>query len=237
VTGAGPYAFSFSPQDKPDLESFQVLAYLSPTGNWADNTVAARFTIPKAVTSSPVAPTPVRDVQVGTSNFLIEAYFRTEPRRTRGVLIEKVAEAGYSLTINAAGGVTFAVRGTNAGAVLDSVAQVNDGNWHHVIAEANRPGETLTLYVDGRPDATGPGIGPDVSLACDADLHVGGTPCGRYLSGALDFLRISLGTLADAKTSIEELYAWQFDGPFLRDFAGNEPAGLRRDAGALESRE
>jgi hypothetical protein len=237
ATEAGPYAFSFNPQDKPDLESFQVLAYLSPTGNWADNTAAARFTIPKAGTPSPVAPTPVRDAQVGTSNFLIEAYFRTESRTTRGVLIEKVAEAGYSLTINAAGGVTFAVRGTNAGAVLDSVAQVNDGNWHHVIAEANRPGETLTLYVNGRLDATGPGIGPDVSLASDADLHVGGTPRGRCLSGALEFLRISLGTLADAKTSIEELYAWQFDGPFLRDFVGNKPVGVRRDAGALESRE
>ena len=47
-------------------------------------------------------------------------------------------------------------------------------------------------------------------------------------------MRIALGTLADARTTIEELYAWQFDGPFLRDFTGREPTGARRDAGAIE---
>jgi hypothetical protein len=151
--------------------------------------------------------------------------------------MEKMAQAGYSLTINAAGGVTFVARGAHDNGALGSAAQVNDGNWHHVVAEADRPGETLILYVDGRLDATGPGIGPNVSVASDADLYVGGTPRGRCLSGTLDFLRISLGTLADAKTSIEELYTWQFDGPFLRDFVGNEPVGVRRDAGALESRQ
>ena len=237
VTGEGPYVFSFNPQDKPDLESFQVLVYLSPTGSWSDNTAVARFTIPKAGTFGPGEPSPVRDAQVGTSSFLVEVCFTTEPGAVDAVLMEKMAQAGYSLTLNTGGGVTFTVKGSDAHAVIDSVTRINDGNWHHVIAEADRPGETLTLYVDGRLDATGPGVGPDVSLAGAADLYVGGTPGGRCLSGTLDFLRISLGTLADARTSIEELYAWQFDGPFLRDFVGNEPAGLRRDAGALERRE
>ena len=237
VAGAGPYAFSFNPQDKPDLESFQVLVYLSPTGDWADNTAVARFTIPKAVTTSPAEPAPVRNAQVATSNFLIEAYFRTESGTAGAVVTEKMARAGYSLTINAAGGVAFALRGADAAAALDSVTRINDGKWHHVIAEADRAGETLTLYVDGRLDAAGPGVGSEVSLANEADLYIGGTPGGRYLSGTLEFLRLSLGTLADAKTNIDEVYAWQFDGPFLRDFAGCEPAALRRDAGALEHRE
>jgi hypothetical protein len=39
--------------------------------------------------------------------------------------------------------------------------------------------------------------------------------------------------LEDAQTDIAELYEWQTNGPFLRDFRGNEPTG-RRDAGALE---
>ncbi|MCL4181624.1 MAG: hypothetical protein KJ072_28290 [Verrucomicrobia bacterium] len=64
-----------------------------------------------------------------------------------------------------------------------------------------------------------------VSLANDGDLHVGGTPDGRYLNGAL----------ADADTTIEGLYAWQFDGPFLRDFAGRRPFDARRTAGAIEA--
>jgi len=45
---------------------------------------------------------------------------------------------------------------------------------------------------------------------------------------------VSRGTLADAQTSIEELYAWQFDGPQLRDFNGRNFTGARRDAGAIE---
>lgn len=33
----------------------------------------------------------------------------------------------------------------------------------------------------------------------------------------------------------QELYAWEFDGPFLRDFTGRKPAGARRNAGAIEN--
>ena len=61
---------------------------------------------------------------------------------------------------------------------------------------------------------------------------MGGTPEGRYLDGTLDFLRIAQGTLFDADTTIEELYAWEFDGPHMRDFTGRKPNGAR-SAGAI----
>ncbi|NLT77748.1 MAG: hypothetical protein GXX98_14590, partial [Planctomycetes bacterium] len=67
------------------------------------------------------------------------------------------------------------------------------------------------------------------------DLYVGGRPDGDHLSGAMEFLRIAHGTLADAHTTIEELYAWQFDGPARRDMRGADPEGQGRDAGAIES--
>jgi hypothetical protein len=44
-----------------------------------------------------------------------------------------------------------------------------------VIAEADRDARTLVLYVDGKRDSAGPGIGP-VSLANEGDLYVGGSP-------------------------------------------------------------
>jgi hypothetical protein len=56
----------------------------------------------------------------------------------------------------------------------------------------------------------------------------------RRLACTIDFLRVSLGTLADARTTIDELSAWQFAGPQFRDLAGREPVGGARDAGALE---
>jgi hypothetical protein len=73
----------------------------------------------------------------------------------------------------------------------------------------------------------------DVSLSNTGDFYVGRSALGNYFAGALDFLRVSRGTLADARTTIGELYEWQFNGPFLRDFFGNDPVG-QRDAGAME---
>ena len=118
---------------------------------------------------------------------------------------------------------------------MRSKARINDGRWHHVIAEADRASGRLTLYINGREDRRGSAIEQGIPLSNQADLFVGGTLSGDYLKGALDFLRIGLGTLADSRTDIDELVAWQFRGPFLKDFAGNEPAG-KRDAGALEKR-
>ena len=58
---------------------------------------------------------------------------------------------------------------------------------------------------------------------------------GKELKGAVDFLRICRSTLAESRTTIAELYTWEFDGPHLKDFAGNVPVG-KRDAGALEGK-
>ena len=100
-------------------------------------------------------------------------------------------------------------------------------------AECDRDLRTLVLYINGKKNVEAPGIGSSVSLSNSSDLFVGGTPGRDFFHGTFEFLRISLGTLKDAKTDIDELYAWQFDGPFLYDFAGNKPKG-KRDAGALE---
>jgi hypothetical protein len=174
----------------------------------------------------------LKNPQVYASNMLIEAYFKTAPGHSGGVLMEKMKGSGYGLAINAAGCLSFNVKGAGASALVESKTKVNDGRWHHAIVEADRQAKTLTVYVDGRKDATGAGVDGTLSLANDGDVHVGGTPEGRHLDGAIDFLRIAQGTLADADTTIEELYAWEFDGPQLRDFSGRKPAGAR-DAGAL----
>jgi hypothetical protein len=102
-----------------------------------------------------------------------------------------------------------------------------------MVAECDRGSRTLVLYVNGKKNCEARGISSSESLANPSDLYVGGTPEGDCFHGTFEFLRISLGTLADAKTDIDELFAWQFDGPFLYDFAGNRPRG-KRDAGALE---
>jgi hypothetical protein len=107
---------------------------------------------------------------------------------------------------------------------------VSDGRWHHVLAELDRKQSRMSIYLDGELDAfvkIGPQPNLQGSLANDADLYLGGTTQGNDLNGAIDFVRIARGTLAYSKTTIQELYAWEFQGPFLEDFAGRQ-----REAGA-----
>lgn len=173
----------------------------------------------------------LRSPDIYTSNLLIEAYFRAE---SDGLLLGKQQGPGYELAIRDGRARFSLAGGGGTRAELNSRTPLADGLWHHLLVEADRVARTLTIYVDGRLDAQGPGIGPE-SLANSSDLYVGGRPEGDYLSGTLEFLRISRGTLADAHTTIEELHAWEFDGPARRDLRGISPQGQCRDAGALES--
>src|SRR5262249_970128 len=143
----------------------------------------------------------LRNPQIHTSNFLIEAYFKTAPGLKDATLIQKTADAGYALRVNEAGGGTLSARAADAGGRLASRGAVNDGGWHHIIAESDRTARTFTIYIDGKPDVRGAGLGAGASLANGADLYVGGTPRGHNLEGVIEFLRIARGTLADAKTT------------------------------------
>jgi hypothetical protein len=176
----------------------------------------------------------LKNPQIRTSNFLIEAYFKTAPRQKDATLIQKMDVAGFSLSINEAGGLTFAAKAPGAQANLASQSVINDGQWHHVIAESDRKGKTFTIYIDSKQDAVGIGLPAGTSLANDSDLYVAGTPQGHNLNGTIDFLRISRGTLADSKTTIGELYAWEFNGPFLSDFTGRPRPSNGGEAGAID---
>ena len=88
---------------------------------------------------------------------------------------------------------------------------------------------TLTARLRAQDRLTGVAI--DAALSNTADFIV-----GKDFVGAVDFLRVCRSTLAESKTSIDELYAWEFGGPFLSDFTGRTPAPAKvRDAGRLRA--
>jgi hypothetical protein len=60
---------------------------------------------------------------------LIEVYFKTAPGHAGGVLLEKMKGNGYSLTVGAAGKLSFKVKGPGASAAAESWVKVNDGSW------------------------------------------------------------------------------------------------------------
>ncbi|MBI5724530.1 MAG: sigma-70 family RNA polymerase sigma factor [Planctomycetes bacterium] len=169
-------------------------------------------------------------LDMGANNFLIEVYFKTEAGHTGGVLASKMAEAGYELAVGPDGGACLTIQAGGAKTSATSAVKVNDGNWHHVIVEADRAAGKAVIYVDGKAAGEGKldAVAKDAALSNTADFAV-----GKGLTGAIDFLRVCRATIAEAKTSIDELYAWEFDGPQSRDFCGNGIDG-KRDAGAIE---
>jgi hypothetical protein len=169
------------------------------------------------------------------SSLIVEAYVQAKTPNT--ALVSKLTDAaGYRLAINKAGGATLTVVSGGAKSEVASGAVLTDGKWHHVLAELDRDAGKLAIYTDGKKTAEAKCVLPaGASLANDADFLVGRDAGGHAFAGAIEFLRVARASLAESKTSIEELYDWEFDGPFLRDFAGREPVGKGRDAGALEA--
>lgn len=178
------------------------------------------------------------NVDMTTNNFIIEIVLRTEKNHINGTLVSKyeLSGNGYSLGIDKKGRpvLDLMVSGRSVFKITGK-SLVNDGSWHHVLAEVNRSGIS-NIYIDGvlsRKSSTVKTLSPDVSLGNTSNLLVGRCHEGSYFHGSVDFLRLSKGTLTDARTGIEELYKWEFDGPFLKDFTGKRPVG-KRDVGAIE---
>jgi hypothetical protein len=174
---------------------------------------------------------------IKTQNLLMESNFRTDSGQTDGVIAGKTdGKSGYRLRIDENGKAVFEIASGGQKSSVASSVKVNDGQWHHVLAEVDRKANHMTIYVDGRLSGEAKvGLTSDASLDNKADFVVGraSEADSDYFVGAIDFLRVAQGTLSDAQTDIQELYEWQTNGPFTRDFAGNEPRD-RRDAGALE---
>ncbi len=251
ITGRGPFTFSFTPEDHDGLESFSLLVFVSPTGNYEDNTRTASVPIGKAAPGATLAQHTVhlggaendvterivvqgaalKNPQIRTSSFLAEAYLKTEPGQRGGTLIAKSdGTNGWAVSLNESGAPVFTLHAAGAATALEGTQAINDGAWHHLIAEADRTHGRMTVYVNGNAHAQRAlDLPADASLANSADMIA-----GKGMACTIEFLRIALGTLADAHTTIEELYTWQFDGPQYRDFTGAKPAGAR-DAGALQS--
>ncbi len=222
------YDFRLISKDKPNLGTFSLMVYESEKGTWKSKTETTSQTI--LVKKFHSEREGVASPSIDKDSFIIEVVFKADIGVADAVLVEKMQNTGYSISINKEGKLLF-----SAGNVkLTTQESINDGKWHHIIAEADRDRKVFSLYIDGKKVAEGIGIDYNNSLKNSSDLYVGGTPDGRCLKGELEFLRISLGTFKHAKTSIDELYNWQFNGPQFSDLTGKRSDSGKRAAGALD---
>ncbi|MFW6303315.1 MAG: LamG-like jellyroll fold domain-containing protein [Candidatus Sumerlaeota bacterium] len=168
-----------------------------------------------------------RTVDMQDNNFLIEAYLKTGD--DNGTIAGKMDETGYVLEVWN-GRLRLRLRHQETDFLgVHTNEPVADGLWHHIVAEVDRE-NGVKLYIDGASyESNSEGRMTKDDLSNDADFIV-----GRDLRCTIDFLRVCRGTLEQAHTDIEELHDWQFNGPFLRDFTGRDPADGNRDAGAIE---
>ncbi len=173
-----------------------------------------------------------RTVRMTDNNFLIEAVLQRDEGNA-ATLVAKIDDAaGYSLALSAEGQPVLTLKGGGQSVTYTGTQPLTADVWHHLVAEVDRAAGTATFYLDGKPDpaiAAGTALAAGTSIDTGADFIV-----GQKFVGALDFLRVSRGTLADAETTIEELMSWQFNGPHLHDITGRAPVGERRDIGAIE---
>ena len=175
-----------------------------------------------------------KTVDMQANNFLLETVVRIAPG-TGGAIVSKTQDGtGYELSIAADGKLTLALLADGTVSKATGATTVADGGWHHLIAEVDRANGTARLYLDGKLDAETPlSLPTAASLANTGDFFVGKGEAG-FLTGAIDFLRVSRGTLADAHTTIDELYAWQFtQGPFLKDMQGRKRDWTTTPPGAI----
>lgn len=180
------------------------------------------------------------NIDMTTNNFTLEIYLKTEENHTGSAILSKFKDGnGYEVRIDGNGKIQVRLMVANAEAVSRTSSEtVNNGQWHHIVAEINRKG-TIAIYIDGKlsnGELTGIMPGEEISLTNTSDFLVGTDHADAYFYGLIDFLRISKGLLYDAKTTVDELHTWMTDGPFLYDFAGQAPIG-KRDAGAIEAGE
>ncbi|MFW5877754.1 MAG: LamG-like jellyroll fold domain-containing protein, partial [bacterium] len=177
------------------------------------------------------------NVDLGSSDLIMEVYFKTEVDHVGGALISKSDGInGYELGIDNSGNAVVKIISNSSVASMTGSTSVNTGNWHHLLAEVDRNG-SISIYLDGRKDngsLSGSVPANDVEISNPNDLLIGKNSDDQFFNGTIDFLRISKATLSDARTTVHELHTWLTEGPYKYDFAGNEAIG-KRDAGAIEA--
>jgi hypothetical protein len=175
-----------------------------------------------------------KTVDMDTNSFIIEAIVRADGEQ--GVLAEKMNEkAGYrlayysdALTLDLAG--PYGDGMSNSQTLNGPGISIGEGRWHHVLVEVDRKAGKVRFYLDGKLNVEDNLVlDEETNLSNSADFQV-----GRDFKGALDFLRVSRGSLTDARTTIKELYEWQFNGPFLFDFTGRKRNFQKSAPGAID---
>jgi hypothetical protein len=138
-----------------------------------------------------------------TESFTLQAWFQTGSAASQSIL----ARPGvFSLGVKA--GKLSAWLMQDGGQFVEAVgdAAASDGQWHHAAAVYDRQAQTLTLYLDGKPDGVPQSIVGIGASASPAPLTLGAFGDGFPFDGTLDEISIHRAALAPADLSFTADY-------------------------------
>ena len=127
------------------------------------------------------------------SYFTISTWVKVVSGAVSRIIVAKKdnASLGYYFFISAAGKLNIFFGGGSFQADATSVASINDGNWHHVVAVRNA--DTATLYIDGIQDGTNTAGGTIGDLSNTIGFKIGRSDHSAgpyYFPGSIDDVRI-----------------------------------------------
>ena len=125
-------------------------------------------------------------VTLATNQMSVEMYVR--PKAPYGHSNLFVAGfINFTVNIDQTRGIEFGIgNGTNWHLVYADTPNLNDGNWHHLVATYD--GTMMRVFFDGQERLAVPS---STVLANPNDFKMGGRPQNTYLNGELDEIRVS----------------------------------------------
>lgn len=148
------------------------------------------------------------EVDLGAINIL-----ESQSVLTVSMWFKGTAAAQQDLGFQSAGNITVRLRTPSSGltmrftianagpaANVDSIATINDGNWHHVVGVYN--GATpIDIYIDGVLDNTSAGNAPASTGTTGNDVSVGAVNTARFFTGDIDDVRVYDRALSAAEVA------------------------------------
>lgn len=158
----------------------------------------------------------------GNADFSVAAWVKVPPGSPDGVILQQREKDGansgwqgvYALTVQSSGLVNFYVYGDNSHQFnLTTAKKVNDGQWHHVLAQ--RQGTKGQIFIDGFEDAVGTGV---LQALRPHVIYLGynGRDDNTFFRGLLDDVRIYSRALSS--TEIQGLFSETFTTPSMPSF-------------------
>ena len=136
-------------------------------------------------------------------SFTIQAWVQTGSSENQVIVARQSA---YSLGVKDGRLSAWLMQDGNQFVEATGEADASDGQWHHAAAVYDREAQTLTLYLDGKPDGMPQSIGSLGASSSSSPLTMGSFGGSFPFDGSLDDISIHRAALAPGELSFTTDY-------------------------------